>query len=215
MALEDVLRAQESEAAREAEVQRILNCAAGDYFAILEINPLFDRSSLQSRVTKWYRKKSLLIHPDKTKHEDAPKAFDLLKKAESVLSADNSDDSEEGKKKASERNALQEIYETIANNLDVDVVEDFNSRQNIVIREKVAQTLEHQAKAMEVERLYQQREDVHRSEEVKNAAKDRELRKKWEARWEEDRDSRVESWRKYKVGKPKKKKAAKTKKVLV
>jgi DnaJ family protein C protein 8 len=34
----------------------------------------------ESEVKKTYRKKSLLIHPDKFKHEQGPEAFDLLKK---------------------------------------------------------------------------------------------------------------------------------------
>ncbi|KAF3993598.1 hypothetical protein FT663_00268 [Candidozyma haemuli var. vulneris] len=213
MSLEQVLKAQESDLAREAEVARVLNCASGDYYAILELNPLYEPASLDSRVKRAFKKKSLQIHPDKVKHEDAPKAFDLLKKAESVLSASEDDEDDETKKKVSEKKALQEIYETIANNLDIDVIEDFGSRENALVRDKVSQTLEHQKKSVEVERLYQQREDAQRNEEVKNAANDRELRKKWETRWENDRDSRVESWRKYKVDKKKKK--GKPKKVLV
>lgn len=199
MSLEDVLKAQELDLAREAEVARVLNCAEGDYFAILQINPLFDSATLDARIKKAYRKKSLLIHPDKVKHEEAPKAFDLLKKAEAVLSDEES----------TQKHNLMEVYQTIANNLDIDVIEDFNSRENGLIREKVAQTLEHHKKDREVERLYQQREDAQKNEEVKNAANDRELRKKWETRWENDRDSRVELWRKYKVDKKKKKKPRK------
>lgn len=212
MSLEDVLKSQELDLIRDAEVARILNCVSGDHFAVLEINPFFEPSSLNARVKKQFRKKSLLIHPDKIKNGDAPKAFDLLKKAELVLSMGEEDGDEESKRKTLEKKALQEIYETIANNLDVDVIEDFADRQNAAIREKVAQTLEAQKKSAEVERLYQQREEAQRNEEVKNAARDRELRKKWENRWDQDRDERVELWRKFKVEKKKKKKP---KKVLV
>lgn len=199
MSLEDVLKAQELDLAREAEVARVLNCAEGDYFAVLQINPLHEPSSIDTRVKKAFRRKSLLIHPDKVKHPEAPKAFDLLKKAESVLNDQES----------KEREGLVGVYETIANSLDIDVIEDFDSKENGLIREKVAQTLEHQKKDKEVERLYQQREEAQKNEEVKNAANDRELRKKWESRWENDRDTRVELWRKYKVEKKKKKKPKK------
>lgn len=34
---------------------------------------------------KVYRKKSLMIHPDRFKHARGPEAFDLLKKAETEL----------------------------------------------------------------------------------------------------------------------------------
>lgn len=199
MSLEEVLKAQELDLAREAEVVRVLNCAEGDYFAVLQINPLHEPSSIDTRVKKAFRRKSLLIHPDKVKHPEAPKAFDLLKKAESVLNDQES----------KEREGLVGVYETIANSLDIDVIEDFDSKENGLIREKVAQTLEHQKKDKEVERLYQQREEAQKNEEVKNAANDRELRKKWESRWENDRDTRVELWRKYKVEKKKKKKPKK------
>ncbi|ORY28591.1 DnaJ domain-containing protein [Naematelia encephala] len=37
-------------------------------------------------VKKSFRKKSLLIHPDKYKHPQGEEAFDLLKKAEGILS---------------------------------------------------------------------------------------------------------------------------------
>ena len=36
-------------------------------------------------VDKIYRKKSLMIHPDRFKHPRGPEAFDLLKKAEIEL----------------------------------------------------------------------------------------------------------------------------------
>ncbi|PSK40458.1 hypothetical protein C7M61_000098 [Candidozyma pseudohaemuli] len=199
MSLEEVLKAQELDLAREAEVVRVLNCAEGDYFAVLQINPLHEPSSIDTRVKKAFRRKSLLIHPDKVKHPEAPKAFDLLKKAESVLNDQES----------KEREGLVGVYETIANSLDIDVIEDFDSKENGLIREKVAQTLQHQKKDKEVERLYQQREEAQKNEEVKNAANDRELRKKWESRWENDRDTRVELWRKYKVEKKRKKKPKK------
>lgn len=199
MTLEDVLKAQELDLAREAEVVRVLNCAEGDYFAVLQINPLHELSSIDTRVKKAFRRKSLLIHPDKVKHPEASKAFDLLKKAEAVLNDQES----------KEREGLVGVYETIANSLDIDVIEDFDSKENGLIREKVAQTLEHQKKDKEVERLYEQREEAQKNEEVKNAANDRELRKKWESRWENDRDTRVELWRKYKVEKKKKKKPKK------
>ncbi len=39
----------------------------------------------ESDIKIVYRKKSLLIHPDKTKNPQAPEAFDRLKKAQTVL----------------------------------------------------------------------------------------------------------------------------------
>lgn len=40
-------------------------------------------------IKKIYRKKSLLVHPDKCKHPKAQEAFDVLKKAQEVRTVNN------------------------------------------------------------------------------------------------------------------------------
>lgn len=197
--VEALLRAQESALARDAEISRILACCPSDYFALLEINPLHDLDSIASRIKKVYRKKSLLIHPDKVKHADAPKAFDLLKKAELRLS-----DPDE----TAEKDALLEVYKEVAQGLNAQIVDKYDAPDNVSIREKVALVLQGHAKLQEIEQQYNQRQEVQRQEEVKNAAKDRELKRSWESRWERDRDDRVKLWRSFtsKVEKKKKKK---------
>lgn len=198
MDIENHLRQNELAINSEQELKRILECHPKDYFAILQINPLNDPDSLLSQTRKQYRKKSLLLHPDKVKHQDAPRAFDLVKKAEMVLSATEGD-------RLQERENLVELYNQIdASNEEK--TESFESAINEVIREKVKQALRSHEKQEEVEMSYQRRQDAQRNTEVINAAKEREFKKQWEKEWENQRDSRVKLWRDFSSKVTKKKK---------
>lgn len=201
MDIENHLKRNELEIQRENELQRILDCHPKDYFAILQINPLQDLESLASKVKRLYRQKSLLLHPDKVKHPDAPQAFDLVKKAELVLSATDDD------ARVKERDNLVDLYVQIDASGEGKAAA-FESPTNSTIREKVHHALESHDKQQEVEINYQQRQDAQKHKEVANAAKERELKKQWEKEWEAQRDSRVKLWRDF-SGKVTKKKTKK------
>lgn len=218
-------QAQESEIARDQEIARVLECPLKDYYAILQINPLSEHTSFGATLRKIYRKKSLQIHPDKVKNKDAPRAFDLLKKANLVLAAelpeatesasskpDGNDEEEkirqEEKARFTEKSNLLLIYKQVADGIGADIVDDFYHTTNRDIREKVRLVLERHEKDQAVESSYVQRQELKKQSEFKTAAKERELKKSWETRWEQDRDARVKLWRIFsnKVEKPKKKK---------
>lgn len=81
---DDILREFLSEVSsleREDQVNRILNSFKLDPFHILD---LFVGASA-TEVKKQYRKLSLLVHPDKCKHEKAQEAFDILARAQKDL----------------------------------------------------------------------------------------------------------------------------------
>ena len=67
---------------KDAEIDRILKAFRLDAYAVLNLQPGIGESDIKA----CYRKKSLLIHPDKTSNPAAPEAFDRLKKAQSQLS---------------------------------------------------------------------------------------------------------------------------------
>lgn len=71
-----------SQSEKIMEIERILSCFKLDPFAILEL-PYAKPDP--SAIKRSYRKKSLMIHPDKIKHDRAQDAFALLKKAESEV----------------------------------------------------------------------------------------------------------------------------------
>lgn len=61
---------------KDQEVERILSAFRLNPFDILDLPP----DCTDKDIKNSYRKKSLLIHPDKTKHPRAQEAFSLLKK---------------------------------------------------------------------------------------------------------------------------------------
>lgn len=189
--IDKVLSAQESALARDHEIDRVLACAADDYFAILEIWPGEDGK-------KAYRKKTILIHPDKTDNPRAPEAFDRLKKAEKVANAVKENDED----LFSLKERLESIYSHVG----------FEARLK-ADREKVAKVLEREranlAVEQNIERYKQQQERKHQTE----VQQQRSEKKKQESAWEDLRDVRVQSWRNY-ISKVDKKSKKKKKKVL-
>ncbi|WOO85696.1 J domain-containing protein spf31 [Vanrija pseudolonga] len=83
--VDSVLKQTSGDVAREAEVERIIRAFKLNPYDILDL-PIF---ADDSTVKKTYRKKSLLIHPDKFKHERGDEAFDLLKKVRQFSSWDH------------------------------------------------------------------------------------------------------------------------------
>ncbi|KAI9491034.1 hypothetical protein BDB00DRAFT_834904 [Zychaea mexicana] len=74
-----------SQSEKQLEIERVLQCFKLDPFSILEL----PYGKLEAKQIKMqYRKKSLMIHPDKVKHDRAEEAFSMLKKAESELNDD-------------------------------------------------------------------------------------------------------------------------------
>ncbi|KAL7423698.1 DnaJ subfamily C member 8 [Cryptotrichosporon argae] len=186
--------------ARYAEVERILAAFKLNPYDILDL----PWTATESEIKKAYRKKSLLIHPDKFKHEHGEEAFDYLKKAESQLSEKRAEI--DMKIKHARSLLLKSILgDTVPANITDDdpklanlkppfeaqlraktkavLIEDEMSKTN---RVKVAQANEAAEKA--------------KLDEEKAARK----RKAEEAvKWEERREERVTDWRQF-TKKPKK-----------
>ncbi|KAF7727765.1 hypothetical protein EC973_007224 [Apophysomyces ossiformis] len=71
-----------SQSEKQLEIERVLKCFKLDPFAVLELP--YTKPDAKT-IKMQYRKKSLMIHPDKVKHDRAEEAFAMLKKAESEL----------------------------------------------------------------------------------------------------------------------------------
>lgn len=217
--LDRLLKNLENDIARDTEIERILHCCPNDYFSILQINPIPGLENLPNQIKKLYRRKSLLIHPDKTTHQDGPKAFAMLEKAHRILSRDDSldglnttedgntiDDDERAER--AEKKALVDIYNEVESRLLLPKVIPYDHDTNHQIREKVRLVLQTHAKTKQIDHSYAQREELQKQDAIRAAAMDRDSKKKWETRWEQDRGARVKLWRDFntKVSKPKKKK---------
>mgnify|MGYP001141760500 CR=1 FL=1 len=190
--LDNILKSEESQLTKDKEIDRILAANAADYFDLLTINPfLVDETEIPQVVKNIYRKKARLIHPDKSVNPQASNAFDKLKKAEQVLSvADENDD----KVLFEEKQRLLAIYKDVK---PAAVESDWNNVSNRETRRKVSEILKQELKDQEIERLYQQREEVQKNQELDTLKKKHMLKKKLEAKWEDDRDARVQNWRSY------------------
>ncbi|KAJ5102369.1 hypothetical protein NUU61_004591 [Penicillium alfredii] len=77
----DSLEREASDFTKDAEIDRIRKAFSLDAYAVLDLQPGVPDKDIKIQ----YRKKSLLIHPDKTKNPAAPDAFDRLNKAQTAL----------------------------------------------------------------------------------------------------------------------------------
>ncbi|EMG49012.1 hypothetical protein G210_0311, partial [Candida maltosa Xu316] len=188
--LDKILSIEESALNRTKEIDRILACSPHDYFSILQINPLASSSTptnLPNLIKKLYRKKSLLIHPDKTDNPNAPDAFNRLKKSEHILNSDEEMD-------VNEVSHLMSIY--VAYKPDT-VPEEYDDVINKKIRDKVNDVLIDELNQMNLEKLYKQTEDIRKDEIKKKKQEETAMKRKLDQRWNDERDVRVENWRKY------------------
>ncbi|KAI5963912.1 spf31 [Candida theae] len=202
--LDRILSIEESVLNRNNEIDRILDCNEQDFFAITEINPLLTSfDSIPQLIKKIYRKKSLMIHPDKSDHPRAPEAFDRLKKAENILATTDENDQE-----FKEKQRLMSIYSTFQSN---DIPSSFNNPINVKIRAQVNQIIENELAHAELEKLAKVSEETRKNQMQKHINEEKEMKRKIENEWERTRDSRVQNWRSYSSKVEKKGKKTKSK----
>ncbi|RPB29393.1 DnaJ-domain-containing protein [Terfezia boudieri ATCC MYA-4762] len=190
------LDAEELEYKKDAEISRILNAFKLDAYSILELQPGVTESDIKIQ----FRKKSLLIHPDKTKNPQAPDAFDRLKKAQSELS------DEKTRTRLDEAFADARMLLIRERKWTVDNEELKTSEFMVDWREKTKQVLidnelrrRKQIKAQLAEEGREQRK-----QEAELDARKR--KRESEQAWEDTRDQRINSWRNFQKGAGEKKK---------
>ena len=149
----------------------------------------------ESDIKIAYRKKSLLIHPDKTKNPQAPDAFDRLKKAQTELM------DEKHRERLDEAIADARMLLIREKKLTVDSPElktpefekEWAEKTKFVLIEN-EQRRRRQVKAqMQEEGREQRRQD----EETEVRKRKRQHEQDWEA----TRDQRIDSWRQFQKGK--------------
>jgi DnaJ homolog subfamily C member 8 len=167
-----------------------------DPYSVLDIQP----GVPPDEIKKVYRKKSLLIHPDKTKNPRASDAFDRLKKAEAELMDD--------KKRESLDNLIAAARKAVIFEQKLDQNSDYIKSDEFwgVVRQKTKQFLiddelrRRKAKKLQME---QEGRERHEAEEAEKEAK---RKREAEKEWEETREERVDSWRSFKKTGPERKK---------
>lgn len=187
---------------RQIEVERILKAFKLNPYDILDI----DEFCSQEDVKRKYRQLSLFIHPDKTPHERAPEAFDLLKKAESELS-DNS--------KRDELDAVvKEACNMVLKALELPASTPFTDPRLMDLNPPFKVRIRCQSKELLIEEEVRRRKAIKMNlanEGLEARRKDEEIaskkRKAQEDKlWEDSREQRVDSWRSFTKDSKKKKK---------
>jgi DnaJ family protein C protein 8 len=176
---------------KDAEIERIRSVFSLDAYAVLDLQP----GVPESDIKKVYRAKSLLIHPDKTKNELAPDAFDRLKKAQTVL-LDEKLRAELDENIADARMLLMREKKLTADDEETrseEFAKEWRQKTIWVIRENELRKQRQMKAAMREEGRAQRKEE--------EEAKERKRKREQEDAWEKTRDTRINSWRDFQQGK--------------
>ncbi|KAE8243315.1 hypothetical protein A4X06_0g6408 [Tilletia controversa] len=187
---------------QELEIDRILSAFKLNPYSVLDVHMEAD----SKEITKVYRKKSLLLHPDKVKHERAVEAFDLLKKASTHLL-------DEDKRKNLDETVMAARIITLKElGLPTNIASDDERIKALglgALEERVRQ----KTKEIMIDDEVQRRRAIR----LQHAAEGAEQRKREEAVethkrkasekevWEATRDDRVAGWRSFQKGSKKRK----------
>ncbi|KAF8604673.1 DnaJ-domain-containing protein [Ceratobasidium sp. AG-I] len=206
---------------RDIEVERILKAFKLNSYEILGLYT----DATQADIKKRYRQLSLFIHPDKTTHERATDAFDLLKKAEAELSDQAKRDDLDAVMLEARAQALKAASLPIGiSDTDSRVLELVPSLRDQVRARAKEMLIEEELRRRKAVKMNLANEGLEaRRKEEESATKKRKAEE--DARWEgthspaflaswqtdfigalaENREHRVDSWRTFNTGKKKKK----------
>jgi len=187
----DALELEAKEFDKDAEIDRIMKAFRLDAYAVLDLNPGVPESDIKI----CYRKKSLLIHPDKTKNPQAPDAFDRLKKAQTELM------DEKHRARLDEAIADARMLLIRENKWTVDSpelkTEEFNKKWRVKTREVLIDNEHRRRRQMKAQMQEEGREQKKQDEEIEERKRKRQHDQDWEA----TRDTRINSWRDFQKGK--------------
>ena len=163
----------------------------------------------ESDIKIVYRKKSLLIHPDKTKNPLAPEAFDRLKKAQTALL----DEKQRQHLDECIADARQLLIRQHKYTVDSEELKTEDFRQEW--RKKTVEVL------VEAEARRRRQMKAKMQEEGREKAKEdaefeaRKRKRDHEKSWEDTRETRIGSWRDFQKGAKKAEDGKKKKKMKV
>jgi len=174
-------------------------------YAVLDLQPGVPDSDIKIV----YRKKSLLIHPDKTKNPQAPEAFDRLKKAQTAL-LDEAQRKHLDECIADARHLLirQHKYNLDSPELKTEEFKKEWRTKTIEVLVDAEARRRRQTKAKMQEEGREQRKEEAELDERKR-------KREHEKNWENTREERIGSWRDFQNGGKKESKESKKKKLKV
>ncbi|KAJ5148220.1 amino-acid permease [Penicillium atrosanguineum] len=175
---------------QDAEIDRIRKAFSLDSYAVLDLQP----GVAEKDIKMQYRKKSLLIHPDKTKNPAAPDAFDRLAKAQTAL-LDEKQRTYLDECIADARRLLIREHKYNLDSPELKTEEfkvEWRAKTIHVLLEEEARR-RRQAKA----RLQEEGREARKEEEELDARK---RKRDNDKAWEESREERIGTWRDFQKG---------------
>lgn len=151
----------------------------------------------ESDIKNIYRKKSLLIHPDKTRNPRAPDAFDRLKKAQTELM------DEKHRALLDEAIADARMLVMRDNKWTVDSPEVKEPDENFkkMWAEKTKMVLIDNEQRRRRQLKAQMQEEGRQQKQEDEEIEQRKRKRQHEQDWEATRDQRIDSWRQFQKGK--------------
>ncbi|KXT09511.1 hypothetical protein AC579_7187 [Pseudocercospora musae] len=174
---------------KDEEIDRIMKAFRANAYDVMDIQP----GVPDEDIKKIYRKKSLLIHPDKTKNPNAQDAFDRLAKAHQML-LDQKERAKLDEAIADARMLLirEKKLTTDSEEVkdpDVDFMKEWKNKVKYVLADNEARRQRQMKAQMQEEGRQKKKED----EEIEARKRKREH----EQDWEKTRDQRIGSWREF------------------
>ncbi|KNC83237.1 hypothetical protein SARC_04515 [Sphaeroforma arctica JP610] len=176
-----------SESQRDSEVTRVLSAFKLNPWAQLGV----DFTTPDDVLNKTYRKKSLMIHPDKCKHPDAQNAFAILAKAKKLCQ----DKNQRRVMKQTLQDALDMVMHEKKIEADDPAVKTEAFKDIVVARaNKVLGDIEWRKRQLE-KRMAE--EETAKQQEIEEEKEKRKRKAEADKVWEDKRDSRVSDWRSF------------------
>ncbi|KAL9053753.1 MAG: hypothetical protein Q9162_004550 [Coniocarpon cinnabarinum] len=176
---------------KDAEIDRINGAFRLNAYEILDLLPGVPDSDIKI----CYRKKSLLIHPDKTSNPKAPDAFDRLKKAQEELMDE--------KHRAKLDEAIADARQLVMREQKWHV-DSAELQEEEFLRELWPQKTKWVLMDNEVRRQRQakaqMREEGRQQRKEDEEMRERKRKRDEEVKWEKGREDRIGSWRDFQKG---------------
>lgn len=160
-------------------------------YAVLDLQPGIPESDIKLQ----YRKKSLLIHPDKTKNPAAPDAFDRLKKAQTALLEEKSRTYLDECIADARRLLIREHKYT------VDSPELKTEEFKKEWRQKTVQVLLEEEARRRRQTKARMQEEGREARKEDEEIEERKRKRDTDKAWEDTREERIGSWRDWQKGK--------------
>ncbi|EMF09443.1 DnaJ-domain-containing protein [Sphaerulina musiva SO2202] len=189
---------------KDSEINRIMNSFRANAYDVLDLQP----GVPEEDIKKAYRKKSLLIHPDKTSNPYAKDAFDRLAKAYQALldekQRERLDEAIADARMLLMRDKKLTVDSEEVKDPDVNFMKEWKEKVKWVLADNELRRQRQLKAQMQEEGREKKREEAELAE--------RKRKREHEQDWEKTRDQRIGSWREFsqkksgeKSGKQKKK----------